>query len=144
MDKKIFDELEFSVCRADFEKAEQMIENFKKQYSPGSEEYGELCYYELLTHYKVTNISELKYYFIYNCRSTLSCKFCNAVVKYSNATRKAMVTYISISAGKFQGVSDYIQSTILSAERYLKEKDYKLSIDRFLEANEKRGLLTSP
>ena len=138
MDSKIFDELVFAIRRGKFSAAEQMIAGFKRQYAPGSEEYGEMCYYELLTHYRATSISELKYKFVCNSTNPSNCDFCNAVEEYSNITRQVLLTSIFRDADRFQNFSDYLQSTVCSAEKSLKEKAYGFAIESFLEANEKR------
>ena len=138
MNKKIFEELDFTVRRADFEKAHRMIEDLKQQYSPDSEEYGELCYYELLVHYNATDIYEVKHHFIHNCKTVDSCEYCNTVMKYSNSDRKTKVLYIAIKVGKFHSTADYILSFKRSAEKHIKDKEYKSAIANFLVANEKK------
>ena len=132
MNNELFAELDFTIRRADFEKANQMIESLKKQYSPGCEEYGELCYYELLAHYHATDIYTVKYCVEHWHRG--SCKFCDQVIKHSNSERKAKANYVFMKAGKaLRTTSDYIPM----AERHLKAKDYKNAIIHFKLANEK-------
>ena len=130
MNNKLFDELDFAIRRADFEKAKQMIESLKKQYVPGSEEYGELCYYELLAHYNATDIHTVKYCILHWHRS--SCKYCDAVMKYSNSDRRAKVNYVFLRAGKLHSTSEYIPM----AEKSLKDKDYESALKYFKLANE--------
>ncbi|MBE7056763.1 MAG: hypothetical protein E7388_04900 [Ruminococcaceae bacterium] len=130
MSKNIFDELEFIIRRADFETAGQIIEDLKKQYDSGSDEYGEICYYELLTHYKATDIFMLKNYFV--SRGMPSCELCNAVLRYSNSDRQKKVHSLFIRAGKIRGISDYASL----GESYLKEKDYIKAIENFKVAGE--------
>lgn len=130
MNKELFAELDFTIRRGNFEKAEQMIEAYKKQYAPGSEEFGELCYYELLTHYHATDIYTVKYCITHWHQA--SCEFCNAVLRYSNSDRQRDAHYVFIKAGKIRSTSDYIPI----AERYLKEKDYENAIRNFKLANE--------
>ena len=130
MDNKLFDELDFTIRRANFEKAKQMIESLKKQYVPGSEEYGELCYYELLAHYNATDIHTVKYCILHWHQS--SCKYCDAVMKYSNSDRKAKAQYVFMKAGKLHSTSEYIPM----AEKSLKDKDYDSALRYFKLANE--------
>lgn len=131
MDNKLLNDLDFTIRRGDFEKARQMIESLEKQYTPGSEEYGELCYYKLLTHYNATDIHTVKYCILHWNRS--SCKYCDEVMKYSNSDRKAKVQYVFMRAGKFHTTSEYIPM----AEDALKSKDYESAIKYFKLANEK-------
>lgn len=138
MDSKIFDELVFAIRRGKFSAAEQLIMGFKMQYVPGSEEYGELCYYALLTHYRATDISELKYKFICSGIIPSNCEFCSAVEAYSNVVRQAAVAGLYVDEGKLLYPTNYIESTLFRAEQLLKEKDYGLAIENFLAANEKR------
>ena len=87
MNNELFAELDFTIRRGNFEKAEQMIEAYKKQYAPGSEEFGELCYYELLTHYKATDFLTVAYHYVKN-QITEPCEFYEAVMEYSNEIRR--------------------------------------------------------
>lgn len=130
MDNKLFNDLDFAIRRADFEKAKQMIESLKKQYAPGSEEYGELCYYELLAHYNATDIHTVKYCILHWHQG--SCKYCDAVMKYSNSDRKAKAQYVFMRAGKIHTTSQYIPM----AENSLKDKDYESALKYFKLANE--------
>ncbi len=132
MSKNIFEELDFTIRRANFEKARQMIKSLKKQYAPGSEEYGELCYFELLAEYNATDIFTVKYCITHWNQS--SCEFCNEVLKYSNSARKKDAQYVFVREGKIRTTSDYIPI----AEKYLKEKDYKKAIENFKKANEEK------
>lgn len=130
MNNELFAELDFSIRRGDFEKAEQMLEAYKKQYAPGSEEFGELCYYELLTHYKATDFLTVAYHYVKN-QITEPCEFYEAVMEYSNEIRRQtllpVLSFYLFSEKKPYGVEYYLSK----AENDLKNKEYLSAIANF-------------
>ena len=130
MNNELFAELDFTIRRGDFEKAEQMIEAYKKQYAPGSEEFGELCYYELLTHYKATDFLTVAYHYVKN-QITEPCEFYEAVMEYSNEIRRQtllpVLSFYLFSEKKPYGVEYYLSK----AENDLKNKEYLSAIANF-------------
>ncbi len=130
MNNELFAELDFTIRRGDFEKAEQMIEAYKKQYAPGSEEFGELCYYELLTHYKATDFLTVAYHYVKN-QITEPCEFYEAVMEYSNEIRRQtllpVLSFYLFSEKKPHGVEYYLSK----AENDLKNKEYLSAIANF-------------
>ena len=130
MNNELFAELDFTICRGNFEKAEQMIEAYKKQYAPGSEEFGELCYYELLTHYKATDFLTVAYHYVKN-QITEPCEFYEAVMEYSNEIRRQtllpVLSFYLFSEKEPYGAEDYLSK----AENDLKNKEYLSAIANF-------------
>ena len=130
MNNELFAELDFTIRRGDFEKAEQMIEAYKKQYAPGSEEFGELCYYELLTHYKATDFLTVAYHYVKN-QITEPCEFYEAVMEYSNEIRRQtllpVLSFHLFSEKEPYGAEDYLSK----AENDLKNKEYLSAIANF-------------
>ena len=130
MNNELFAELDFTIRRGNFEKAEQMIEAYKKQYAPGSEEFGELCYYELLTHYKATDFLTVAYHYVKN-QITEPCEFYEAVMEYSNEIRRQtllpVLSFYLFSEKEPYGVEYYLSK----AENDLKNKEYLSAIANF-------------
>lgn len=130
MNNELFAELDFTIRRGNFEKAEQMIEAYKKQYAPGSEEFGELCYYEFLTHYKATDFLTAAHYYVKN-QITEPCVFYEAVMKYSNEIRRQtllpVLSFYLFSEKEPYGVEYYLSK----AENDLKNKEYLSAIANF-------------
>lgn len=130
MNNELFAELDFTIRRGNFEKAEQMIEAYKKQYAPGSEEFGELCYYELLTHYKATDFLTVAYHYVKN-QITEPCAFYDAVLKYSGENRKLtlipVLDFHIFAEKEPYGAEDYLSDAI----DQLKNKEYLSAIVNF-------------
>lgn len=130
MNNELFAELDFTIRRGNFEKAEQMIAGFKQQYAPGSEEFGELCYYELLTHYKATDFLTVAYYYVKN-QITEPCVFYDAVLQYSNENRRLtllpVLSFHLFAEKEPCGAEDYLSK----AENDLKNKEFLSAIANF-------------